>query len=141
MKSFGLCAALGAAGGAIAALFGGFDAGIATLLLFQCTDFMLGLTCAAVFGKSTKSAGGSLESRACFKGLCRKFGTLALIVVACRLDLLLGVSYVRDTVVICYLVNETISIVEKLALMGVPVPGVVRNALEVLKGGNKNDTL
>ena len=127
-------------GSAVAALFGGFDAGIATLLLFQCTDFVLGLVCAAVFGKSTKSAGGALESRACFKGLCRKFGTLALILVACRLDLLLGVSYVRDTVVICYLVGEAISIVENLALMGVPVPDVVRRALEILRG-ESDDTL
>ena len=141
MRSFALCAVTGAVGSVLAALFGGFDAGVATLLIFQCTDFILGLTCAAVFRTSTKSAGGALESRACFKGLCRKFGTLALVLVACRLDLLLGVSYVRDAVVICYLVNETISIIEKLALMGVPVPEIIAHALEVLRGGDGHDTL
>lgn len=128
-----LCLAVGAAGSAIASLLGGFDAGMATLLTFMCVDFVLGLICAAVFHVSTKTVGGALESRACFKGLCRKFAVLAVIAVACRLDVLLGVCYVRDAVIICYLVNEALSMIENLALMGVPIPDAVKSALEVMK--------
>ncbi len=132
-----ICLAAGTAGGFIASLLGGFDAGMATLTIFMCVDFALGLIAAAVFGVSTKSEGGALESRACFKGLCRKFAVFAVIIMACRLDLLLGADYIRDAVIICYLVNETLSIVENLALIGVPVPEAVKNALEIMRNNKQ----
>ena len=130
-------ALIGAAGGAVAALFGGWDTGIATLLIFMCVDFFLGLLSAAVFKVSTKTQSGALESRACWKGLCRKFGTLAVVLIACRLDLLLATDYIRDAVVICYLFNEAISITENLALIGVPIPSPVKDALDLLSHQQK----
>ena len=130
-------ALIGAAGGAVAALFGGWDTGIATLLIFMCVDFFLGLLSAAVFKVSSKTESGALESRACWKGLCRKFGTLAVVLIACRLDLLLATDYIRDAVVICYLFNEAISITENLALIGVPIPSPVKDALDLLSHQQK----
>jgi len=130
----GVCAAFGVAGSALSALFGGFDGALATLIVFMCIDFAMGLTVAAVFKVSRKSEGGSLSSAACYKGLCRKFATLAIVLVGARLDALMGQSYIRDAVVYCYLLNEGLSITENLALMGVPVPKVVREALDILKG-------
>lgn len=130
----GICAAFGVVSSAVSALFGGFDGALATLIVFMCIDFAMGLTVAAVFKVSQKSEGGSLSSAACFKGLCRKFGTLAIVLVGARLDALTAQNYIRDAVIYCYLLNEGLSITENLALMGVPVPKVLREALDILKG-------
>lgn len=123
--------------GFLASLFGGWDKSIITLIIFMIVDFFLGVTAAGVFKVSKNTENGGLESRAGWKGLCRKFGTLAVVLIACRLDMLLGTSYIRDTVVICYICNECISVTENLALIGVPVPQRLTDALEILK--NKED--
>lgn len=128
-----IIAFLSAVGGFIASLFGGWDTSIVTLLIFMAADFALGIIAAGVFRVSKNTENGGLESRAGWKGLCRKFGTLLVVLVACRLDILLGTSYIRDAVVICYICNECVSVIENLALIGVPVPEGVRDALEILK--------
>ena len=138
LKSF-FSAAVAAVGCVITSLFGGFDKGIAILLIFMLLDFILGIIVAGVFGASNKTESGALESRAGWKGLCRKFGTLAVVLVACLLDNLMGSDYIRDAVVICYLCNEVLSIIENLALMGVPVPDKIKNALDVLKSKHDRD--
>lgn len=58
---------------------------------------------------------------------------LLLLLVAHRLDLALGASYVRDGVCIAFTVSEVISIAENAGLMGVPLPAVLERALEALK--------
>lgn len=128
-----VCVAVGMLGGGVAALFGGWDAAMATLLLFMAVDYLTGLIVAGVFHRSGKSAGGALESRAGFKGLCRKGVELLVVLVACRLDLVLGCSFVRDGVVIAFAANELISIVENAGLMGVPLPQALVQAVEVLQ--------
>ena len=128
-----VCALSGIVGGAIAAAFGGWDAALNTLVFFMALDYITGLIVAGVFRRSDKSANGALESRAGFKGLLRKGMTLAVVYVACRLDLLLGTAFVRDAVVIAFVVNETLSIVENAGLMGVPIPPVIVNSVEILK--------
>lgn len=60
-----ICAALGAVGSAAATLFGGWDAGLATLLIFMGLDYVSGLVVAGVFHTSTKTDTGTLESKAC----------------------------------------------------------------------------
>ena len=128
-----LCLGLGAVGAWIADLFGGFDAALVTLTLFMAADYITGLVVAGVFHRSPKTETGALESRAGLKGLLRKGGMLLVVLVACRLDLLLGSDFIRDAAVIAFAANETISIIENLALMGVPVPKVLTEAIEVLK--------
>ena len=96
-------------------------------------DYLTGLVVAGVFRRSDKSENGALESRAGWKGLLRKGMTLAVVFVACRLDMLLGTSFVRDATVIAFIVNETLSIVENAGLMGVPLPPAVADSLEALK--------
>jgi toxin secretion/phage lysis holin len=125
--------AVGAVGSAIASYFGGWDAALTTLLIFMGIDYLTGLIVAGVFHKSQKTKSGSLESRAGWKGLCRKGVTLLIVLVACRLDLLTGSSFIRDAVVIAFVVNETLSIIENAGLMGVPIPAVIVKAIEILK--------
>lgn len=73
-----ICSVLGVIGSAIASFFGGWDAGLATLLIFMGLDYISGLIVAGVFKNSPKTDTGSLESKAGWKGLCRKCMTLIL---------------------------------------------------------------
>ena len=128
-----LCAIWGLIGSAIASFFGGWDAGLATLLIFMAIDYVSGLIVAGVFHTSNKTDTGALESRAGFKGLCRKGMTLLFVLVAYRLDLVIGTNYIRDAVIIAFIANETISLVENAGLMGIPLPAVIIKAIDVLQ--------
>lgn len=129
----GICTAIGVVGSTIASFFGGFDAALITLFIFMCVDYMTGLIVAGVFHKSEKTENGALESRAGWKGLCRKGVSLLVVLVACRLDMIMGSNFIRDATVIAFIANETISIIENAGLMGVPIPSVITKAIEVLK--------
>lgn len=128
-----ICAIWGIAGSAIASFFGGWDAGLATLLIFMTIDYVSGLIVAGVFHTSNKTDTGALESRAGWKGLCRKCMTLLFVLVAYRLDLVIGTNYIRDAVIIAFIANETISLVENAGLMGIPLPAVIIKAIDVLQ--------
>ena len=126
-------AVIGILGASIASLFGGWDTAMVTLLIFMAIDYISGLIVAAVFKKSPKTETGALESRAGFKGLFRKGMTLLIVLIACRLDLVMHTNFIRDAVVIAYIVNESISIIENAGLMGIPVPKAIIKAIDILK--------
>lgn len=128
-----ICVAIGIAGGYIASLFGGWDAALKTLILFMAVDYVTGLMVAGIFNNSRKTETGSLESLAGWKGLCRKGVSLLIVLVACRLDLIMGSSFIRDATVVAFVANETISIIENAGLMGVPIPEIIVKSIEVLK--------
>lgn len=127
-----ICTILGVIGSFIASLFGGFDAGMITLIIFMIVDYVTGLIVAGVFKNSTKTETGALESRAGWKGLCRKGVTLLIVLIAYRLDLLIGTNYIRDAVIIGFCANEAISIIENAGLMGIPLPAVISKAIDLL---------
>jgi toxin secretion/phage lysis holin len=135
----GLCTVIGVVGSGIAALFGGWDAALVTLIIFMGIDYLTGLIVAGVFHNSTKTENGALESKAGWKGLCRKGVTLLIVLVACRLDLIMGSTFIRDAVIIAFIANETISIIENAGLMGIPIPSVIVKAIDVLTKKVEND--
>ena len=128
-----LCTFVGLVFGAVAAYFGGWDTSLQTLVIFMAIDYITGLIVAGVFHTSPKTKTGALESLAGWKGLVRKGETLLIVLVACRLDAVIGSNFVRDAAVIAFICNETISIIENAGLMGIPIPGVVTKAIEVLR--------
>lgn len=128
-----ICTYIGIAGSFIAGLFGGWSSGMTTLLICMMIDYVSGLIIAGVFKRSPKSENGALESRAGFKGLCRKGMVLLFVLIAYRLDLTLGTEYIRDAVVIGFISNELISITENAGVMGVPIPKKLRQAIDMLK--------
>ncbi len=135
-----ICTAVGIIGSLFSAIFGGWDAAMITLLLFMAVDYLTGLLVAGVFHRSPKTENGALESKAGWKGLCRKGVTLLIVLIAAQLDNVLGTVFIRDAVMIGYIANETISIIENAGLMGVPVPAAVRRAVELLqKKGEENE--
>ena len=130
-------AAIGTIGAYIARLFGGWDAAMTTLVIFMGIDYLMGLIVAGVFKRSGKSENGALDSRAGFKGLLKKSIILLIVLIAYRLDLVLGSAFIKDAVIIGYIANETISIIENAGLMGIPIPDVIKRAIDILK--NKSD--
>ncbi len=135
------CTAAGIAGGIIAQAMGGWDSAMATLMIFMAIDYATGLIVAGIFHASPKSESGALESRAGLKGLIRKGYMLLFVLIGARLDMALGIGFVRDGVIIGFLMNEVVSIVENAGLMGVPLPAAVQEAIELLKKkeGEKHD--
>ena len=138
MEKAYVCTFLGVFGSIIAQFFGGWDAGMVTLVTFMCIDYISGVIVAGVFKKSKKSKQGAVSSKVGWMGLCKKVMTLLIVVVAYRLDLLINTDYIRDAVIIGFCANELISIIENAGLMGLPLPHVLMEAIEVLKGDKKN---
>ena len=123
-------------GAAIASLFGGWNGAMTTLVILMFIDYITGIIVAGVFHASPKSSGGALSSAVGFKGICRKFVILLIVVVACRVDLLLNTTIIRDATCIGFCVNELVSITENAGLMGIPLPRKLVEAIEVLRGDN-----
>lgn len=134
-----ICTFIGMIGSAIASIFGGWDTGLVSLLIFMALDYVSGLVVAGVFHKSNKTDTGSLESRAGWKGLCRKCMTLVFVLVAYRLDLVIGTNYIRDAVIIAFIANELISLVENAGLMGIPLPAVLTKAIDILQKKSESE--
>ena len=123
-------------GAAIASLLGGWTGAMTTLVILMFIDYVTGIIVAGVFHNSPKCSGGALSSAVGFKGICRKFVILLIVVVACRVDLLLETNIIRDATCIGFCVNELVSITENAGLMGIPLPRKLVEAIEVLRGDN-----
>lgn len=133
------CTITGIVGSSVAHLFGGWTAGMTALIIFMTVDYVSGLLVAGVFKNSNKTDTGALESRAGWKGLCRKGMTLVIVLVAYHLDRVIGTNYIRDAVIIAFCANEAISIVENAGLMGVPLPNVIIKAIDLLTKKSKGE--
>lgn len=133
MNRDALCTAAGIFGAAAAWAFGGWDKAMAALVTCMAVDYISGSMVALVFHKSAKTPSGAYNSGYGLKGLCKKCLMLLFVLVAVRIDRLMGTAYVRDAVCIGFSTNEVLSIVENLGLAGVPMPDKVTKALEQLK--------
>lgn len=128
-----VCGVIGMVGSFIASILGGWDAGLQTLVVFMVIDFVSGMVVAGVFKKSPKTKTGALESNTGFKGVCKKCMILVFVLIGYCLDMSLGVDYIRNLVIIAFIANELISITENAGLMGLPIPPVITNAIDILK--------
>ena len=141
-KMVALCSAVGIVGAAVAEILGGWDNAIVTLIIFMGIDFILGLICALVFGRSPKSEHGGLSSSACWKGLVKKVCTLLIVVAAHYADVLLGAQYIRNAVIIAFCASELISICENAGYMGILPPSVqkiLEKIIDTLKNTSDKD--
>ena len=132
-----LCFVLGAVGAWIAGLFGGWNSAMTTLLLFMVADYLTGLIVAGVFNRSPKTPTGALQSNAGLIGLIKKCMILFMLLIACRLDILLNTTVIRDGTCISFIINELISITENAGLMGVPIPPPIKRAIDILKSNEE----
>ena len=129
----GVLAAMAAVGSWVANSMGGWDASMQVLVALMVADYLTGVLVAAVWHNSSKSSSGTLNSVAGFKGILKKCAILLLVWIGVLLDQALGSSYARTAVVLFFVGNEGISLLENLGLMGVPFPAFLRRALEALR--------
>lgn len=130
---------LGLSGGFVVSQLGGWDLALQTLVFFMAIDYVTGLMVAGLFKQSKKTESGALESRAGWKGLCRKVVTLMIVAVAFKIDEFVGTEFVRYAVIIGYVGNESISLIENVGLMGVNFPEPLRKAIDVLVKKGESD--
>ena len=77
-----------------------------------------GILLPVIFKKVRSQKMADWRVRAGWKGLCRKGMTLLFVLIAVRLDLLMGTNYLRDAVCIAFIANEALSILEKRGIDG-----------------------
>lgn len=121
--------AAGVLGGIVSALIGGWDLALETLAIIMALDYVTGLIVAGVFHKSPKSEGGALESKAAFKGLCKKAMIIVIVVAFHQADRLTGKTFFRDGACWAFFLAEMISVIENVGLV-YPLPSFVQKALD-----------
>ena len=132
--------AAAAVAGAVMSFFTGIPAIMWVLIAMMTIDYVTGLITGAM-GVSNKTEGGGLSSRAAFEGILRKVMIIFVVLLAVLLDLAVqnsaGVSFSAVTGATClwFIASEGVSILENAAEMGVPIPGILMSALEILKKG------
>ncbi len=128
MKWDGIIKAIsGAAGALIGFLYGEIIGLFIAMIALMALDYITGIFCAV----STKT----LSSETGFRGLVKKLVILVIIAVGHLVDAyIIGTgSAFMTAVILFFAANEGISILENAALLGLPVPEKLRNALEQLK--------
>lgn len=124
---------LGLIGSFLANQLGGWDMFLQILIGVMAVDFVTGLVVAGVFKKSNKTETGSLSSKAGWQGLCKKGMTLVIVYVGAMVDKVSGTDIVRNAIIIGYIANDGLSIIENAGLMGLWIPKILRDAIEILK--------
>ena len=109
------------------------------LLLLMVIDLIVGFTVSAVWHKSSKTKSGKVSSKVMFKGIVKKILTLVLVVVAYQIDILLGYDVIRHAVIIAFIVQEIISIIENITITGIKAPDIITKTLDVLERSVKDE--
>lgn len=129
---------LAAIGGAIASFFIKMPPLVWILMAVMTIDFVTGLICGAM-GKSNKTENGYISSGTAFVGLMKKALILLVVLLAALLDQAVsaGVGITFDAVMgatcLWFIASEGISILENVAMMGIPVPKILLKLLEIMK--------
>ena len=121
-----------AIGAWLGAFLGGTDSLLYAIVGFTIIDYATGVLAAINAHKLSSSVG--------FRGIARKIIIFALIGLAHLLDVhVLGTPGVlRTATIFFYLSNEGISVLENAALLGLPIPGGLQQALDTIKQTGQN---
>lgn len=121
-------------------LFGDFGLYIQSLFLFMLIDILTGCINAFVFKHSSKTETGAGSSFELLKGFFKKFLMIVCVAISYRLDIMLEINFIKNSCIIYFILTELTSIIENFGLMGIPIPDVIQNALDLLKKkGEKNE--
>ena len=120
--------AVAAIGGWLGYFLGGMDGLMIALIVFMVLDYVTGLMCAVIDKKLSSAVG--------FKGICKKVLILMLVGVAHIVDLhVVGTGDALRSAVVCfYLSNESVSMLENAAHLGLPIPEKLKSVLAQLHG-------
>ena len=120
--------AAAAIGGWLGYFLGGMDGLMIALIVFMVLDYITGLMCAVIDKKLSSAVG--------FRGICKKVLILMLVGVAHIVDLhVVGTGDALRSAVVCfYLSNESVSMLENAAHLGLPIPEKLKSVLAQLHG-------
>ena len=126
----------GIGGGLASYLWGGWSALLQVLVIFIILDYVIGVIVAAMYGE--------LNSKVGFKGIAKKVMILVLVAAAHSIDKITAGdgTFIRDAVIFFYIANELLSILETVGRTNLPIPSVLKKAVETLNnksGDDKND--
>ncbi|MFD0586617.1 holin family protein [Paenibacillus sp. GCM10027627] len=122
-----VCSLTGVFGSMITFAFGKWEESLTFLLVAMGVDYVSGVAASLKEGKGLSSSFGSW-------GLAKKGLVLLVILLAHRIDILLGTdSVTMGAAIFFYIANELISITENYGRLGLPLPETVRKMIEVLK--------
>lgn len=130
---------MGAAIGAVVSFFAGMPPLLGVLLGVMTMDYITGLMCAAA-GVSHKTESGKLASGPAYAGLLKKAMILMVVALGAMLDYAVAMTAVIEfsavTGAVCawFIASEGLSILENAALLGVSVPKVLTQMLDVMHG-------
>lgn len=140
----GLQAIISAALAAFAVYMGALAVPIIVLMVMMIIDYLSGM--------SVAWSEGTLSSKVGAKGIAKKVGYIALIVVAMGVDYLIYSGIAAANIEVGYnmwfgllvavwlIINEMISILENLSKVGVPVPKFLITVIEKLKISTEKKT-
>ena len=118
-------------------------AGISTFFVYVFGGIDVAFKCLIIIDYSTGVIANrvNLDSKIGFKGIAKKVMILALVAVGAQVDKAMGTDgYIcRTLVTMFYIANESLSIVENSAKMGLPVPQKLIDCLEQLKGNEESE--
>ncbi len=117
----------GFAGGIAAAVFGSCDKLLWALLVIMALDYITGV----IKGVYTKT----LSSELGFKGLLKKVEILVIVSLANVIQVIVGENIaIREIVLMFYIANEGISILENVAAVSPGMPDKLKEILLQLRG-------
>lgn len=113
-------------------LAGGIDISLTWLFIFCVIDYITGTCSAFRQGQWTSKVGG--------KGIVKKLLIFLFVVLAHGIDEVCHIDYIRQAVIIAYIINESGSILENIETLGYGkvVPPILRHGLKLLKMKNES---
>ena len=113
-------------------LAGGIDISLTWLFIFCVIDYITGTWSAFRQGQWTSKVGG--------KGIVKKLLIFLFVVLAHGIDEVCHIDYIRQAVIIAYIINESGSILENIETLGYGkvIPPIFRHGLKLLKMKNES---
>ena len=124
---------IGIVGGFFAAIFGQWDSILWALLVIMVLDYLTGVI-KAIYTKTISSEIG-------FKGLLKKITILIIVALSNVLQQVTGDNVaIREIVIMFYIANEGISVLENVAVIYPRMPKAIKDILLQIRDSNSADS-
>ena len=123
----------GAVGAVLGFMYGEVTGLFWALIAFMALDYITGVVVAIIEKRLSSEIG--------FRGLAKKFLILVFVAVGHIADtyILGGTPAAMSAVMLFYMANEGISIIENAAALGLPVPKKLTNIMEQIKNKSESE--
>lgn len=123
----------GAVGAVLGFMYGEVNGLFWALIAFMALDYITGVIVAVIEKRLSSEVG--------FRGLAKKFLILVFVAVGHIADtyILGGTPAAMSAVMLFYIANEGISIIENAAALGLPVPKKLTNIMEQIKNKSESE--